>query len=70
MGVTPVRVLNSIKPDRIGRVANNPVEFWILGKHRVDSTYSKRLAFLAEDFYQTALQGTLHHFLTGSSCEI
>ena len=50
MGVTPVRALDSIKPDGIGGVANNPVEFWILRNDTVDRIYSKRLTFLAEDY--------------------
>ena len=50
MGVTPVRALNSIKRDRIGRVANNPVEFWILRRGLADSTFGERHTFLAEDF--------------------
>ena len=50
MGVTPVRALNPIKPESIGRVANNPVVFWILRKEIADSILSKRLTFLAEDF--------------------
>ena len=62
MGVTPVLALNSIKPDGIGRVANNPVVFWILRSDRAHSTFSKRLTFLAED-NQSGLQGTLHHCL-------
>jgi hypothetical protein len=61
MGVIPVCALNSIKRDGIGGVANNPVEIWILRNHLVDSILSKRLAFLAEDFNQIALQGTPHH---------
>ena len=50
MGVTPVSALNSIKRDGIGRVANNPVEFWILRSDLADSTLSKRLTSLAKDF--------------------
>ena len=49
MSVIPVRALNSIKPDGIGRVANNPVEMWILYYHLVNSILGKRLTFL-EDF--------------------
>ena len=52
MSVTPVRALNSIKPDGVGGVANNPVEFWILRNRLADSTLSKLLTFLAEDFSQ------------------
>ena len=50
MGVTPVRALNSIKPDGIRRVADNPVEFWILRNGPADSILSKRGTSLAEDF--------------------
>ena len=52
MGVTPVRALNSIKPGGVRRVANNPVEFWILRNGLANSILSKRLTFLsmAEDF--------------------
>ena len=50
MGVTPVRALNSIKPDGIGGVANNPVEFWIQRYHLVDSILGKRITSLADDF--------------------
>ena len=50
MGVTPVLALNSIKPDGIGGVANNPVEFGIPRNHLADSTLGKRFAFLAEEF--------------------
>jgi hypothetical protein len=50
MGVTIVRALNSIKPNGIGGVANNPVEIWILRSHLADSIFGKRLTFLAEDF--------------------
>ena len=60
MGVTPVRALNAIKPDGIGRVANKPVPFWILRSHLADSTLSKLLTFLAEDFNKSVLQGTLY----------
>ena len=63
MGVTPVRALNSIKPIRIGGVANNPVVIWILQEEPADGPLSKRLTFLAEDFNQSALQGTRHHCL-------
>ena len=49
MGVTPVGALNSIKPDGIGGVANNPVESRILRYDLVDSIISKRLTFLVED---------------------
>ena len=50
MGVTPVPVLGSIKRDGIGRVANNPVEIWVLRKDLADSTLSKRLTFLTDCF--------------------
>ena len=50
MGVSPVRALNSIKRDGVGGVANNPVECWILRKGLADSTFSKSLTSLAEDF--------------------
>ena len=50
MGVIPVRALNSIKRGGIRGVANHPVEFWILRKGLRDSTFSKRLTFLAEVF--------------------
>ena len=50
MGITPVRTLNSIKRGGIRGVANNPVVFVILRHDLVDSTCSKRLTFLAEDF--------------------
>ena len=50
MGYTPVREFNSIKIGVIGGVANNPVKFWILRYHFLDSIYSIRLTFLAEDF--------------------
>ena len=63
MGVTPVRTLNAIKSDGIGGVANNPVKFWILCRDLADSILSKRLTFLAEDFSQSTLQGTLDHRL-------
>ena len=63
MVVTPVRAHNSIKPDGIGRVADSPVVSWILGRDLVDSTFSKPRAFLAEDFNQSGLRGTLHHCL-------
>ena len=49
MCVTPVLALNSIKPDGMGRVANNPVPFWILRNHFADSILGKRLTFLTED---------------------
>ena len=54
MGVTPVRALNSIKPDGIGGVANNPVEIWIWRHGLADSILGKRLKFLAEEFNQSA----------------
>ena len=50
MGVTPVRALNSVKPDGIRGVANNPVEIWILRNGIADSTLGKRCTFLVEDF--------------------
>ena len=50
MGVTIVLSLNSFKADGIGGVANNPVVFWILRNELADTTFSKRLTFLAEDF--------------------
>ena len=46
MGVTVVLALNSIKPNGIGGVANNPVEFWILRHHLADSILGERLTFL------------------------
>ena len=60
MGITPVRALNSIKIGGIGGVANNPVVVRILRFDLADSVESKLLTFLAEDFNQSALQGTLH----------
>ena len=48
MGVTPVRAFNPIKPDGIGGVANNPVEFWIFRKGLADRTFSKRYTFLVK----------------------
>ena len=50
MGVIPVRTLNSIKRDRIGGVANDPVIFWILRNGLADRILGKRLTFLAENF--------------------
>jgi hypothetical protein len=50
MGVTIVLAFNSIKPDGIGGVANNPVEIWKLRFHLADNLLSKGLTFLAEDF--------------------
>ena len=50
MCVTPIRALNSIKIDGIRRVADNPVECWILQDGLADSILGKRLTFLAEDF--------------------
>ena len=50
MSKTPVRALNSIKPDGIGGVGNNPVEFWILRDGLADSTLRKPVTFLVEDF--------------------
>ena len=47
MGVTPVLALNTIKPDVIGGVANNPVPFWILRCHLADSIMGKLRTFLA-----------------------
>ena len=47
MGVTPVRALNAIKPDFIGGVANNPIQFWILRYHLANSILSKFRTFLA-----------------------
>ena len=63
MVVTPVLALNSIKRDGIGRVANNPVQFWIFRNGRVDSIFGKRGTSLEEESSQTVLQGTLHHCL-------
>ena len=63
MDVTPVRALNSIKRGRVGGVANNPVPFWILRNDPADGILCKRLASLAEDFNQSALQGNPHHCL-------
>ena len=50
MGVTPICALNSIKPDGIGGVANNPVEFWILRNGLVDGILGELLTSLAKDF--------------------
>ena len=50
MGVTPVRALNSIKPNRIRGVANYPVVICILRIDLADSILSKRLTPLAEIF--------------------
>ena len=50
MGVTPVRALDPIKRDGIGRMTNNPVEFWILRKGLANRIFSKHLTSLAEDF--------------------
>ena len=52
MGVTPVRALNSIKRDGIGRVTNNPVEFRIFRNASADSVLGKRFASLVEDSCQ------------------
>ena len=48
MGVTPIRIFNSIKLNLIGGMANNPVEFGILRNHFADSICCKLLAFLEE----------------------
>ena len=49
MVVTPVRALNSIKPDGVGRVANYPVEIWIFRHGIGDSILGKRFTSLVED---------------------
>ena len=43
MGVTPVHILNPIKRNGMGGVANNPVEFWVLRNGFVDGILGKRL---------------------------
>ena len=61
---TPVRALNSIKSGGVGRVTNNPVEFWILRPGMGDSSLGKCLLSLAERrLLISALQGTLHRCL-------
>ena len=48
MGVTPFLVHISFKVEGIGRMANNPVVFWILRNHLADSLLSKLLTFLVD----------------------
>ena len=62
MGVTPVRVFNSIKIGGVGGVANNPVVIWPLRFHLADSSLGKIRTFLLI-FDQNALSGTLHYCL-------
>ena len=71
MGVTPVRALNSIKPDGIWGVENSPVVFWILRIDPDDSTVSKRLTSLAENFQsKCSPRKSTSLALTGSFSEI